>query len=325
MSEQRKYVVKSNDLIEARYRLSLQESHIVLWLISQIKPEDKDFEPHELKIKDFAEMLGLKVDDQYKELKSVTKKLMQRVLEIWEPEQKKTIQISWLSSAVYEEGKGCVSLCFDPYLKPYLLQLKSHFTKVNTAEAFELKSVHALRIYELLTQYSNIGKRDISVDDLREYCGIKKSEYSMYADLKRKVIERAKNEINEKTHYEIDYTESKRSRKVDKIHWTIDKKDKPEAAKTTITEPKSIQKEITMLPINYDSCTISDIVYFCKANVNALTRDKIDYLLRINSFTKTDDKLSLGFESPFFRDRCDIDEVKNKLMSFFTVTNLEFL
>jgi hypothetical protein len=65
MPEQRKYAVKSNDLIEARYRLSLQESHIVLWLISQIKPEDKDFKTHELSVSKFAEMLGISGESIY--------------------------------------------------------------------------------------------------------------------------------------------------------------------------------------------------------------------------------------------------------------------
>ena len=61
MSEQKKYVVKSNDLVEARYRLNLQESHIVLWLISQIKSEDKDFKTHQLSVDEFAKMAGLGV------------------------------------------------------------------------------------------------------------------------------------------------------------------------------------------------------------------------------------------------------------------------
>lgn len=320
-----KLVVKSNDLVEARYRLSLQESHVILWLLTQIKPEDDDFKVHKLKVKDFAELVGLKVDSQYKELQKITESLMQRVMKIREPGEKTLLQVSWLSSAFYEEDKGMVSLKFDSKLKPYLLQLKKQFTKINVTDSLKFKSIYAVRIYELLLQYAPIGKRDITVEELRDYCGIKENEYNLYSGLKRDVVNKAKSEINKKTCYTVDYTESKRSRKVDKIHWTIDKKAKPEAAKTTITEPKSIQREITMLPINYDSCTITDIVYFCKANVNELARDKIDYLLRINSFTKTDDKLSLGFESPFFRDRCDIDEVKNKLMSFFTVTNLEFL
>jgi len=235
-------------------------------------------------------------------------------MKIYEPEQKKTIQVSWLSSAVYEEGKGYVSLRFDPHLKPYLLQLKSHFTKVNTAEAFELKSVHALRIYELLTQYSKIGKRDISVDDLREYCGIKKSEYLMYADLKRKVIERAKNEINEKTHYEIDYTESKRSRKVEKIHWTIDKKNqlKEFAAKSQPILKNSIEI----------SHKIKEIADFVKVYENEVSG--VHYLLNAIDLKTKGDTLIITFDDKFSKSQCEQNiTLQHRLNLFFQTKHVE--
>jgi plasmid replication initiation protein len=52
-------VVQSNKLIEARYRLSVEEQKIVKILISQIRKDDKDFQDYEFRIKDLAELLGL--------------------------------------------------------------------------------------------------------------------------------------------------------------------------------------------------------------------------------------------------------------------------
>lgn len=60
---------------------------------------------------------------------------------------------------------------------------------------------------------------------MRAYCGIEEKEYSLYADLKRKVIEKAKIEISAKTEYIINYIEIKKSRKVVAIKWIIQKKD----------------------------------------------------------------------------------------------------
>jgi plasmid replication initiation protein len=233
------FVVKSNDLVEARYRLSLQESHVVLWLLTQIKPDDEGFKNHQLKVEDFANMVGLRVDAQYEELKKTTLRLMQRVMQIRDPNKKKLIQVSWLSSAVYEDGKGYVALRFDPELKPYLLQLKSQFTKIDIADTMKFKSVYAVRIFELLAQHASIGKRETSIDELRAWCGIKKSEYALYADLKRDVINRAKTEINAKTGYEVDYKEIKESRKVVGLNWTINKKthfEKAQSEKAAILE-----------------------------------------------------------------------------------------
>jgi plasmid replication initiation protein len=220
----KKYIVKSNSLVEARYRLSLQESQVILWLLTQIRPDDEDFKPHTLDITEFAELTGVSVDSRYSELRKITKQLMQRVMEIYEPEKNSLLQVSWLSSARYESKKGCVSLCFDPSLKPHLLKLKSHFTKLDIVDTLKLKSVHAIRVFELLLQYLIIGNRTITLEELRGYCGVRKDEHILYANLKSRVIDRAKTEINAKTEYEIDYTEIKESRKVVAIDWTIKKK-----------------------------------------------------------------------------------------------------
>ena len=79
------YVVKSNSLVEARYRLSLQESQIILWLLTQIRPDDEDFKPHTLEIAELSKLTGVRIDGKYDELRKITKRLIQRALEIYEP------------------------------------------------------------------------------------------------------------------------------------------------------------------------------------------------------------------------------------------------
>ena len=220
----RNFIVKSNALIEARYRLSLQESHVILWLLTQIQPDDEDFKEHKLEITEFSKMAGTKADNQYHELRAVTKRLIQRAMEIYSHEEDKTIQVAWLSSAEYHHRKGYVSLEFSPKLKPYLLQLKKCFTKIDIVDTLKLKSIYAVRVFELLLQYISVGKREINIDDLRSYCGIEKNQYPLYGSLKAKVIDRAKFEINAKTEYKIDYKEKKKSRKVIGLEWNIEKK-----------------------------------------------------------------------------------------------------
>lgn len=100
------FIVKSNALIEARYRLSLQESHVILWLLTQIKPEDEDFKSHKLDIKEFSKIMGLKYGGQYTELQDVTGSLMRRVFKIYEPHSQDVLQIAWLSSARYQKKRG---------------------------------------------------------------------------------------------------------------------------------------------------------------------------------------------------------------------------
>lgn len=218
-------IIQHNKLVEARYRLSLQEKRIILWLLTQISSDDEDFKPHRLEINEFARMVGLKPKGQYKELQYITANLMKRAIKIHELENQEILQVSWLSSARYQIKKGCVLLEFSPQLKPYLLQLKSHFTKLSLSDMMQLTSIYSMRFYELLKQYEIVGQRKISVKEIREYCGIVEGEYKRYNDFKKDVLERAKKEINGKTDIIINYTEIKESRKIVAIEWTIKKKD----------------------------------------------------------------------------------------------------
>jgi len=236
-----KFIIKSNSLVEARYRLNIQETHIILWLLTKIKPDDEDFKLHKMEIKEFSKMVGVEADNQYSKLRSVTRGLMRRVIDIYSSEENKTVQVAWLSSAEYQHGKGYVLLEFSPQLKPYLLQLQNQFTKIEISDVMELRSIYSVRIFELLLQYESIGKRTTSIKDLKIYCGIER-EYSLYGDLKRTVINQAKTEINAKTEYEIDYEEKKDGRKIIALEWTIKKKTHFE--KSQEEKARIIQKEL---------------------------------------------------------------------------------
>ena len=83
-----------------------------------------------MEIKEFSKMVGVEADNQYSKLRSVTRGLMRRVIDIYSSEENKTVQVAWLSSAEYQHGKGYVLLEFSPQLKPYLLQLQNQFTKI---------------------------------------------------------------------------------------------------------------------------------------------------------------------------------------------------
>jgi plasmid replication initiation protein len=89
----------------------------------------------------------------------ITKRLIGRVVQIESQGEtgKELLQFAWLNVANYRYGEGDVSLCFSPALKPYLLDIKSRFTKYALQYALHLKSAYAIRLYELLKQYEGIG------------------------------------------------------------------------------------------------------------------------------------------------------------------------
>lgn len=214
-----KLVRKSNFLIEASYKLSLMEQRIVMILASMIKPNDDEFKKYLLNIKDFATLLDLKHKDEYSQIQLVTKKLLTRAFSIKMPDA--LLQIGWLSSAKYYDGQGIVELCFDPQLKPYLLQLKDRFTSYKLKNVIQLRSSFSIRIYELLKQYEKLGERTFLLDDLRECLGLETSQYKLYGDFKRKILLVAQAELAEKTDLSFEFEEIKVARRVGKIRFYI--------------------------------------------------------------------------------------------------------
>jgi plasmid replication initiation protein len=211
--ETSEFVVLHNNLVEARYRLTLQEKRIVLWLSSQVTTFDEDFKEHSLSIKDFSKLTNIQGENLYTRLQSITRRLMQRIITIRPIGEKRLIQVAWLGSADYKIDKGIISLSFHPHLKPFFLQLKRNFTKINMVDIIGLKSFYSIRIYELLKQKEYIGIRIITVDEIRDYCGISKEKYKQINHLIKKVLDVAKRDINEKTDIKISYSMVKDGRK----------------------------------------------------------------------------------------------------------------
>ncbi|MBS4068047.1 MAG: replication initiation protein [Sulfurimonas sp.] len=240
-------VVKSNDIVEASYKLSLQEQRIILYMASRIMPDDEDFKPVRLYIDDFVKILQVEGKSKHKEIEEITNKLRKRDLIIKKAES--ILQIGWLSSAEYFYGKGFVELEFSPKLKPYLLQLKERFTKYQLNSVIRLKHSYSVRFYELLKQYESIGWRFFVLEELKDILGIGADEYSLYSNFKLKVLNPVKKEFDLKySKQELDFTfeyeEKKEGRKVAGLKFEILKPSiQPELFESVVDESKYNQHQ----------------------------------------------------------------------------------
>lgn len=253
-------VVQHNKLVEARYRISLQEKRIVLWLLSQIKPTDNDFTLHRISVKDFCSVIGTNSNSMYSELQKVTRKLIGRVLTIRDSSKNLTLQVAWLSVASYWEKEGFIDLKIASELRPYLLALKKEFTVINLTDVMALSSIYAIRIYEILKQYGPLGERILSLEDLRSQCGIAEQKYKRFNDFKKDILERAKKEINEKTDILIDYEEIKTSRKVTSIHFKI--KSNPHYGMTEFGKMQREKADIVKKELRSQNALIEEITEY---------------------------------------------------------------
>ncbi|WP_257985534.1 replication initiation protein [Bacillus sp. V5-8f] len=212
-------VTKSNMLIEASYKLGVIEQKLILFLASNINPADADFKTYALSVKEFnSKLLGYKGTPKYTELRQITKELMQKVFEI--RINKKVIQVAWLSYVAYNETEGTIDIRFDPFLRPYLLELKKEFTSYKLENIVKLKSSYAIRIYELLKQYEKLHERTFLLSDLRKMLGAD-DIYPAYGNFKQRVLVPAQKELKKKTDISFEIEEVKVRRRVDKVKFLI--------------------------------------------------------------------------------------------------------
>ena len=90
---------------------------------------------------------------------------------------------------------------------PLMFDFKNRYFKYELWNALRLKSSNQVRMYEILKQYESIGRRELTITELRELIGIAKNEYSGrtgWSDFKKYVLDSCQQALKETT--DICYT-----------------------------------------------------------------------------------------------------------------------
>jgi plasmid replication initiation protein len=187
-------VVKSNKLIEASYRLDLVEQRIILAAIVEARETQKGLGEGfiTLEAKRFAQTFGMEGGGVYGQLKEAMSTLFNRFIVVRDihPEsgKERVTQMRWISSASYIDGAGAIQIRFAPDMVPYISRLETEFTSYRLEKIGHMTSAHAVRLYELVVQYLNIGKREFEVTWLKNALGIP-GEYKAIKDFKKWVVD----------------------------------------------------------------------------------------------------------------------------------------
>lgn len=237
----KKEIIKSNNLIEGSYRLSAMEQKIIYYgatmlnkeilmndiTISEVQNAIKRREFPILRINacDFQKAFGMKTGSIYSLLDEASKKLYERDL-IYKDSDGAIVHKRWVITSRYDEKNARIDLEFHPDLLYDLLIFTKNFTIFKLKDAKSIKSGHAYRFYELLKQYEKLGVRTISVEELKFKLGISDEEYPSYGNFNQSVISPSIKNINKYTDLEITKEEIKDKKKVIKIRFYIKKKDK---------------------------------------------------------------------------------------------------
>jgi plasmid replication initiation protein len=230
-------VYKANEVVEAGYKLTLNEQRVILACIAQVNSAEKLLatDEFELSAKDFARLFSISEDRAYSELQGIAKTLYQRSVTLHNPDPKrpklKKIETRWISSIGYMPEEGKITLCFSQKMLPYLSELKGQFTRYKIEHIGNMTSVYAIRLYELLMQWKTTGVREVEVGWLKKQFRIE-DLYPDMSDLKKRVIDPAIKDINAHSNYQVSLGQRKTGRRVTHFIFTFAEKQpaKPKAA-----------------------------------------------------------------------------------------------
>lgn len=230
-----KSVVKANELIQkSRFDLTVQQQKIILYLISQIKQTDEDFEEFEFNIIDFCKVCGIDYTSgkNYADLKNAIKEIADKSL--WITLEERETLIRWIEKPYINKKDGTIRIRLDKDMKPFLLQLRSNFTKYELIFTLRFKSKYSIRLYELVKSIHyhevEIYQKKYTLDELRQLLGAE--SYKTYQHFRDRALEPAVKEINAYSDKLVSYTPLYQGRKVIAIGLTVESKDSIDLIKT---------------------------------------------------------------------------------------------
>lgn len=218
----RNYVCQANSLVGGKQALKLNSAKLIRAAIMQVVRDDEELKPYIITISELAELLNVPKSNIYRDIDDITDDILNNPVYIREEVGKKVrwIKIPWVTRCEYNSDIG-VAIKLNDELKPFLINLKDHYTQYTLDSILVMKSVYAIRIYELLQ--SEIMTRilpragtdiELSVETLKECCGCESKAYNTFSNFRNRVIDIAVKEINEKTLYTLSYDYVKKGKSV---------------------------------------------------------------------------------------------------------------
>ena len=287
-------IVKSNKLIETSYTLGSREQFFVLFLISQISQKDTEFREYRINYKEISQLMNFDGRRRVANKEDVFKMMNNlNTQPIRFTEGEEDVQVVWITSLRHNKRTGEYTFTFGKELKPFLLQLKEHFTLYNIGNVVHL-SGHSTRMYEVLKRH-HFKKEPVTltVADLKFWLKIEK-KYPEYYEFKRWVLEPSREELEKYTDIRFTYQEAeKEGKKIISLEFTI--------FDNVPTEQPNSLNILTNLSerLALSAPTESDINYKdIKTSLSANRKRQLDALTleQFNSFTFLSEKgINAGF------------------------------
>lgn len=224
-----KLVVKDNALIDACFNLSLVEQRLLLLAITEAREIDNLTSNTAVEITARQYSIQFKVHEKeaYNALKNACDSLFERRFSYVDRYKGDRLikKVRWVSELGYVENKGLVLVNLSDTVISLISRLESQFTKYHLKQVSGFKSKYSIRLYELVVKWLSIGvTQKYLISDLRERLGVGIQEYKTMSLFKVNVLDKAFNEINQKSDLIISYEQFKEGRTITHVQFKVKNK-----------------------------------------------------------------------------------------------------
>ena len=226
-------VVKDNALMNASYNLEVTEQRLILLAIINARETHQGITSDsklEIHANDYASQFHVTKEAAYKALKTAVNNLFERQFSFKE-ETKKGIGVvrsRWVSRIKYIDDSAILEITFAPDVVPLITRLEKHFTSYQIQQVTQLTGKYAIRLYELLIAWREVGKvPQIELSEFRAKLGVEDDEYKAMNHFKSRVLEPSIKQINQHTDITVSYEQHKRGRTITGFSFRFKQKSQP--------------------------------------------------------------------------------------------------
>lgn len=256
-------VVKDNALIQASYTLDLAEQRLILLAIIEARNKSQGITQDtllEIHASSYAKQFNINDKTAYTVVKDASKGLFDRYVTYHDKNPKngkdRSFHCRWIDKTGIEPDSGIVYIRFTSDVIPLITRLESHFTSYEIDKVANLTSSYAIRLYEILISWREVGKTPkYEINDLRSKLGVEPKQYQRMNNFKARVLELAIDQINEHTDITANYNQHKKGKVITAISFSFKHKKSEEKStnddsyiKMTDSQIKLFSSKLAALP-----------------------------------------------------------------------------
>lgn len=227
-------IKKHSSMVQMTNVTTLQERKVMnslIWIAKDMLKRQPDSGSFNCDLWILKRLSGLN-DTNNEELKDALRNLVDTKVEynIFNKDKKERGVFSVLAEAkLQEQGRWKPTFVSFEFPSTVLEVVKNPnmYVRLDLLIIRDLKSKHSIALYEFLKDYQNIGRFRCGIEEFRKLMGIQPGQYEIFTMLRKRVLEKAVHEINEKTDLMVNYDLELAGRKTTAILFEMQGNDMP--------------------------------------------------------------------------------------------------